>query len=62
MLVEQRREIFVQCMHESEQEEIPVFEGWESGHRKRYLKSLEDDLASELGPDWREKIANNSAD
>ena len=41
---------------------IPVFDGWESGQRKRYLKSLENDLASELGPDWREKIANDSAD
>ncbi len=41
---------------------IPVFDGWESGQRKRYLKSLENDLASELGPDWREKISNGSAD
>ena len=26
--------------------EIPVWFGWESGQRKRYLKSLEQDLAS----------------
>ena len=39
--------------------EFPVFGGYESGQRKRYLKSLEQDLASELGPDWREKIANS---
>ena len=42
--------------------EIPIFEGWESGQRKRYLKSLEEDLASEFGPDWRQKIANSSPD
>ena len=41
---------------------IPVFKGWESGQRKRYLKSLEDDLASEFGPDWRDKITDSSAD
>ena len=42
--------------------EIPVWIGRESGQRKRYLKSLEQDLASEFGPDWREKVANSSAD
>ena len=42
--------------------EIPVWIGRESGQRKRYLKSLEQDLASEYGPDWREKLANSSAD
>ena len=42
--------------------EIPVWIGGESGQRKRYLKSLEQDLASEFGPDWREKVANSSAD
>ncbi len=39
---------------------IPVFEGWESGQRKRYLKSLEGDLASELDLDWRDEIADCS--
>ena len=42
--------------------EIPVWIGRESGQRKRYLKSLEQDLASEFGPDWRDKITNSSAD
>ena len=42
--------------------EIPVWIGRESGQRKRYLKSLEQDLASEFGPDWRDKIADSSAD
>ena len=37
--------------------EIPVWVGGESGQRKRYLRSLEKDLAAELGPDWRDKIA-----
>ena len=41
--------------------EIPVWIGRESGQRKRYLKSLEQDLASELGPNWREKVANSSS-
>ena len=36
--------------------EIPVWFGGESGQRKRYLKSLEKDLAAELGPDWRNVI------
>ena len=40
--------------------EIPVWVGGESGQRKRYLKSLEKDLAAELGPDWRDKIADCS--
>ena len=35
---------------------IPVWVGGESGQRKRYLKSLEKDLAAELGPDWRNVI------
>ena len=36
--------------------EIPVWVGGESGQRKRYLRSLENDLAAELGPDWRNVI------
>ena len=40
--------------------EIPVWVGGESGQRKRYLKSLEKDLAAELGPDWRDKIEDCS--
>ena len=36
--------------------EIPVWVGGESGQRKRYLKSLEKDLAAELGADWRNVI------
>ena len=40
--------------------EIPVWFGGESGQRKRYLKSLEMDLAAELGPDWRDKIADSA--
>ena len=51
----------VQRMSETPKE-IPVWIGRESGQRKRYLKSLEQDLASEFGPDWREKVANSSAD
>ena len=43
-------------MEESKKHEIPVWLGWESGQRKRYLRSLEQDLAREFGPDWREKI------
>ena len=33
--------------------EIPIWVGGESGQRKRYLRSLEKELAAELGPDWR---------
>ena len=42
--------------------EISVWVGGESGQRKRYLKSLEKDLAAELGPDWRNviKLAKDS--
>ena len=40
--------------------EIPVWVGGESGQRKRYLRSLEKDLAAELGPDWRDKVAESS--
>ena len=36
--------------------EIPIWVGRESGQRKRYLKSLEKDLAAELVPDWRNVI------
>ena len=36
--------------------EIPVWVGGESGQRKRYLRSLEKDLAAELGADWRNVI------
>ena len=36
--------------------EIPIWVGGESGQRKRYLRSLEKDLAAELGPDWRNVI------
>ena len=40
--------------------ELDVLLGLESGQRKRYLKSLAQDLESELGPNWRDKIANSS--
>ena len=40
--------------------EIPVWVGGESGQRKRYLRSLEKELAAELGPDWLDKIADCS--
>ena len=36
--------------------EIPIWVGGESGQRKRYLRSLEKELAAELGPDWRNVI------
>ena len=39
---------------------IPVWVGGESGQRKRYLRSLEKDLAAELVSDWRNKIADSS--
>ena len=39
---------------------IPVWLGGESGQRKRYLRSLEKELAAELGPDWRDKIADST--
>ena len=35
---------------------IPVWDGGESGQRKRYLRSLDKDLAVALGPDWRNVI------
>lgn len=35
---------------------IPIWVGGESGQRKRYLRSLEKELAAELGPDWRNVI------
>ena len=37
--------------------EIPIWIGRESGQRKRYLRSLEKELAAELGPDWRNVIS-----
>ena len=40
--------------------ETPVWVGGESGQRKRYLRSLEKDLAAELGPDWHDKMADCS--
>ena len=43
-------------MEESKKHEIPIWLGGESGQRKRYLRSLEQDLARKFGPDWREKI------
>lgn len=49
----------VQGMSQSTRE-IPIWVGGESGQRKRYLRSLEKDLAAEWGPDWREKIAGGS--
>ena len=36
--------------------EIPIWVGGESGQRKRYLRSLEKQLAAGLGPDWRNLI------
>ena len=36
--------------------EIPVWVGGKSGQRKRHLRSLEKDLAAELGADWRNVI------
>ncbi len=47
-------------MTNEQKKQAPRWLGWESGQRKRYLKSLEQDLASELGPNWREKVANSS--
>ena len=41
-------------------QEIPIWLGGESGQRKRYLRSLEQELAAELGPDWRAKIADGA--
>ena len=40
--------------------ELHDYDDYCSGQRKRYLKSLEQDLAAKLGPDWREKIAGNA--
>ena len=36
--------------------EIPIWVSGGSGQRKRYLRSLEKDLATELGADWRNVI------
>ena len=36
--------------------EISVWVGGESGQRKWYLRSLDKDLAAELGADWRNVI------
>ena len=47
-------------MNESSPHEIPLWLGGESGQRKRYLRSLEQDLIAELGPDWREKLERKS--
>lgn len=47
-------------MEEKKVRDIPVWLGGESGQRKRYLRSLEQDLASELGPDWRDKVQDKS--
>lgn len=40
--------------------EIPVWVGGELGQRKRYLRSLEKDLAAEFGLQWREKLGRNT--
>ena len=37
-------------------QKIPVWVGEESGYRKRYLRSLDQDLAAELRSDWRNVI------
>ena len=48
-------------MEESRIFEIPTWLGGESGQRKRYLRSLEQDLVSELGPNWREEIQSKES-
>jgi len=48
-------------MEESKIREIPVWLGGESGQRKRYLRSLEQELAAELGPDWRDKLQSDQS-
>ena len=47
-------------MEESKKHEIPVWLGGESGQRKRYLRSLEQDLAREFDPVWRDKVQTGS--
>ena len=42
--------------------ELHDYDEYCSGQRKRYLKSLEQDLANVLGPDWRDKVVDDSGD
>ena len=59
VLLRNIKKMVYSCRMSQRTNEFPVFGGCESGQRKRYLRSLEQDLAAELGPDWREKIANS---
>ena len=47
-------------MTSSQRQQAPQWLGWESAQRKRYLRAVEQDLAAELGPDWRDKIAGGA--
>ena len=47
-------------MINEQKRQAPRWLGCESGQRKRYLKSLEQDLVLELGPNWRDKILDRS--
>ena len=47
-------------MTSTQRKQAPKWLGWESAQRKRYLRSVEQDLATELGPDWRDKIAEST--
>ncbi|QNJ02319.1 hypothetical protein SynPROSU1_00700 [Synechococcus sp. PROS-U-1] len=47
-------------MTTTQRKQAPKWLGWESAQRKRYLRSVEQDLATELGPDWRDKIAEST--
>ena len=47
-------------MTSSERQQVPQWLGWESAQRKRYLRAVEQDLAAELGPDWRDKVADSA--
>ena len=46
-------------MTNAKHKQVPQWLGWESGQRKRYLRSVEQELASVLGPDWRQKVADD---
>ena len=49
-----------QLMTSSQRQQAPQWLGLESAQRKRYLRSVEQELAAELGPDWRDKVADGS--
>ena len=47
-------------MTSSQRQQAPQWLGLESAQRKRYLRAVEQELAAELEPDWRDKVAEGT--